>query len=589
MPNADNTPNPSPSWLRAYVPAYAKPFSLAVLFLSLEALCDLLQPTIMSKVIDRGVANRDLALVLRLGGLMLLVTLFGAGAAVARNFLSSQVSQRFGTRLRSDLYRKIQALSFQDIDRFDTASLVTRLTNDVTQVQVFVNGTMRIFVKAPLLAIGGIVMALVLDARMALVLLAVVPAVAGLIALSIRMGYPFFRRIQRSLDRVNGITREYLAGVRVVKAFNRFDHESARFSGANLDLSSITAKAMRVMALFSPGIALAVNLGIVAVLWLGGWRIAGGTLKVGQVIAFVNYMTQILVSLMMIGFIFNIFVRARASAERIGEVMAADLPASEQSAPGQAPRRAGGDLVFDRVSFAYGRGEEVLHDVSFTCGAGSTLGIIGSTGSGKTSLVNLIPRFYEATGGAVRVGGSDIRTLDARCLRARIALVPQKTILFSGTILDNLRWGSDAASLEAIERAARIAQAHDFIAGFQEGYRTVLGRGGVNLSGGQKQRIAIARALVRDPGILILDDSMSAVDLVTEAKISRALQAAGGSRTTILIAQRIASVRDMDQILVLDEGRVAGLGRHAELLATCPVYQDIHRSQIGSEDGHGAA
>ena len=584
-----NTANSSLSWLRSYVPGYAKPFSIAVLFLSLEALCDLLQPTIMSKVIDQGVANRDLSLVLRLGGLMLLVTLFGAGAAVGRNFLSSLVSQRFGTRLRSDLYRKIQALSFQDIDRFDTASLVTRLTNDVTQVQNFVNGTMRIFVKAPLLAIGGIVMAMILNARMALILLAVVPIVAGLIALSIRTGYPFFRRIQQSLDKVNGITREYLAGVRVVKAFNRFDHEIARFAGANEELSSSTSKALRVMALFSPGIALTVNLGIVCVLWLGGWRVAGGTMKVGQVIAFVNYMTQILISLMMIGFIFNIFVRARASAERIGEVMAAEIPLSEQPASGAESGGTGGDITFEQVSFAYGGGEEVLRDVSFTCRAGSTLGIIGSTGSGKTSLVNLIPRFYEATRGTIRVGGIDIRALATGGLRARIALVPQRTILFTGTILDNLRWGAEAASMEAIERATRAAQAHEFITGFQEGYLTVLGRGGVNLSGGQKQRIAIARALVRDPEILILDDSMSAVDMVTEEKITCALQAGDGSRTTILIAQRITSVRDLEQILVLDEGQIAGLGCHDELLATCAVYQDIYRSQIGREDDHGGA
>ena len=570
------------------MPAYAKPFSLAVLFLSLEALCDLLQPTIMSKVIDRGVANRDLSMVLRLGGLMLLVTLLGCGAAVGRNFLSSLVSQRFGTRLRSDLYRKIQALSFQDIDRFNPASLVTRLTNDVTQVQNFVNGTMRIFVKAPLLAIGGIVMALVLNARMALILLAVVPIVAGLIALSIRTGYPFFRRIQLGLDKVNGITREYLGGVRVVKAFNRFEHETARFAGANEELSSCTAQAMRVMALFSPAIALTVNLGIVCVLWLGGWRVAGGSIKVGQVIAFVNYMTQILVSLMMIGFIFNIFVRARASSERIGEVLAADVPASERSAPGAAPSGTGGDIAFDRVSFAYG-GAEVLREVSFSCPAGSTLGIIGSTGSGKTTLVNLLPRFYEAAQGTILVGGTDIRALDPGGLRSRIALVPQKTILFTGTILDNLRWGAEGASIEAIERAARAAQAHAFIAGFQEGYLTALGRGGVNLSGGQKQRIAIARALVREPEILILDDSMSAVDMVTEAKITRALQAGAGGRTTILIAQRIASVRGLDQILVLDDGRVQGLGRHDELLAGCAVYQDIHRSQIGREDEHARA
>jgi ATP-binding cassette subfamily B protein len=576
-------PEPSLSWLRPYASTYARPFSLAVAFLALEALCDLLQPTIMSKVVDHGVATRDLGVVLRLGGLMLLVTLLGAGAAVGRNFLSSIVSQRFGTRLRSDLYRKIHTLSFRDIDRLDTASLVTRLTNDVTQVQNFVNGLMRIFVKAPLLAIGGIVMAMVLNARMALVLLVVVPVVAGLIALSIRMGYPFFRKIQGSLDRVNGIMREYLAGVRVVKAFNRFGYETARFAGANEELSGGTTKAMRVMALFSPAIGLTVNLGIVCVLWLGGWRVAGGTMKVGQVIAFINYMTQILVSLMMIGFIFNVFVRARASAERIGEVMAAEVQPSERPSQHRASGAAGGGLAFEEVSFSYGDEECVLQDITFACGQGTTLGILGSTGSGKSTLVNLIPRFYDVDRGVLRLGGTDLRELDVEALRKRIALVPQKTLLFTGTILENLRWGSEQASRDELEAAAEAAQAHGFISGFPDGYDTVLGRGGVNLSGGQKQRIAIARALVREPEILIMDDSMSAVDLVTEARIMQALRERRAGRTTLLIAQRIASVRDMDQILVLDGGRIAGLGTHAALLASCAVYQDIHRSQLGQE------
>lgn len=574
-------PAGSLSWLRPYASTYARPFCSALGFLAIEALCDLMQPTIMSKVIDRGVASRDLGLVLRLGGLMLLVTLLGAGAAVGRNFLSSMVSQRFGTRLRSDMYQKIHALDFQELDRLDTASLVTRLTNDVSQVQNFVNGMMRIFVKAPLLAIGGIVMAMVLNARMSLILLGVVPLVACLIGLSIRLGYPFFRKIQACLDRVNGTMREYLAGVRVVKAFNRFTYEEARFARHNEELGASATKAMRVMALFSPGIALAVNLGIVCVLWVGGWRVSGGTMKVGQVIAFINYMTQILVSLMMIGFIFNVFVRARASAERIGEVMSTGVSAGGRPArtPAAAPRN--GDLAFRNVSFAYAGGGEVLREIGFACREGATLGILGATGSGKTTLVNLIPRFYEVAEGSIALGGVDLRDLDVEDLRRRIALVPQKTVLFSGTILDNLRWGNERASMAEVEEAASTAQAHDFIAGFAEGYATMLGRGGVNLSGGQKQRIAIARALLRDPEILILDDSLSAVDLVTEARIAKALREQRASRTTILIAQRIASVRDLETILVLDGGRIAGLGTHEALLASCAVYQDIHRSQAG--------
>jgi len=584
------------SYLGPYVRVYAKPFLLAVLFLSAEAACDLLQPTIMAKVIDSGVAQRNVHTVLALGGLMLLVTLLGALAASGRNIISSRVSQSFGADLRGSLYAKVQSFGFDDLDRFDAASIVTRLTNDVTQVQAFVNGTMRIFVKAPLLAAGGIVMAILLNARMAPVLGVVVPLVAVLILVNVRTGYPFFRRIQAAIDRVNGVMREYLAGVRVVKAFNRFDYETGRFAAANRELADTTTKVMRVMAIFSPAISLTVNAGIVAVLWIGGYRVSRGGMLVGEVVAFVNYMTQILASLMMISFIFTMFARARASAERIGEVMLlAPPPRPRPAGPEETesrirrPAASGGgmSLRFERLSFAYGASDEyVLHDIDFSCEAGRTLGVIGSTGSGKTSLVNLIARFYEPRQGRILVDGIDAASLDPAELRSRIALVPQKTFLFSGGIEDNIRWGRDGATKEEVEAAASAAQAHRFISLFPEGYRTVLGQGGVNLSGGQKQRIAIARAIVRRPDLLILDDSTSAVDAVTEAAIRRALRELSTAMTTIVVAQRISSVLEADRILVLDDGELVGFGSHDELLAGCEVYRDIYESQIGG-GSHG--
>ena len=586
------------SYLRPYASRYAAPFLWAVFALSLEAGCDLLQPTIMAHVIDVGVAARDLHKVLSLGGIMLLVTAAGALAASARNIISNNVSQSFGASLRSALFRKVQSFRFEDLDRFDTASIVTRLTNDVTQVQTFVNGTMRIFVKAPLLAIGGIVMATLLNAGMAPVLFIVVPLVALLMLLNVRTGYPFFRRIQAALDRVNGVIREYLAGVRVVKAFNRFDYETGRFASSNRELATTTTKVMRVMAIFSPSISLTVNVGIVVVLWLGGWRVSQGGMKLGQVVAFVNYMTQILSSLMMISFIFTMFARARASAERIGEAMLlappprprAGTPAPE-APDGSAHMRRGEGMAlgFEAVSFAYGGASElVLDGISFDCPAGASLGIIGSTGSGKSTLVNLIPRFYEVTVGRVTVDGRDVLGLDTASLRSRIAIVPQQTVLFTGSILENIRWGREDATLEEVRTAAEASQADEFIRSFPEGYDTLVGRGGVNLSGGQKQRIALARAIVRRPDLLILDDSTSAVDAVTEAAIRKSLRRLSRRMTTIVVAQRISSVRESNLILVLDDGLLVGSGRHGELVESCPVYRDIFGSQIGgTRNRHG--
>lgn len=572
-------------FLNRYVRKYWRMFGVALLFLTFEALSDLLQPTIMSKIVDVGVASGRMDYVLGMGGLMLLITGVGAVAASGRNIISSRVSQKFGAELRLDLFRKIQTLSFEHIDKFERASLVTRLTNDVTQVQNFTNGMMRIFAKAPLLCIGSLIMAARLNPELALVLVVVVPVVGILIAMNMRVGFPRFIRVQKALDQVNVVMREYLSGVRVVKAFNRFDYETDKFNGINGEYRMRSTSAMRSMAVFSPAIMLTVNFGIVAVIWLGGLGVDSGRMQVGHIIAFINYMTQILFSLMTISMVFNMFVRAKASAGRIGEVFAQENRMTWNEAQPEKNNTLKGRIDFENVSFSYegAAGTPVLRDVAFTCLPGETVGVIGSTGSGKTSLVSLIPRFYDAVSGTVKVGGVDVRELNPQTLREKIAVVPQKSVLFTGTVTDNIRWGKEDASAEEVEAAARMAQAHEFIAAAPEGYATRLGQGGVNFSGGQKQRLSIARALVRKPEILILDDCTSAVDVATEAKIKEAIKQYAAGLTCLIIAQRITSVMDADKIIVLDQGEVVGIGKHEELMRSCRVYREIFQSQLGKE------
>jgi len=572
-------------FLSKYIKKYWKSFSIAVLFLTFEAISDLMQPTIMAKIIDEGVVNRDIHYVLKMGGLMVLITAFGAISASTRNVLASIVSQNFGTELRSDLFKKVQTLSFKNLDKFDRASLITRLTNDVTQVQVFVNGLMRVFVKSPLLAIGGLVMAIRLNLHLSVILAVVVPIVALLIVLNLRLGFPRFSKVQQALDRVNSVMREYLSGVRVVKAFNRFDVEINKFAKANDQFKVQSIAAGRLMATFSPLIMLTVNLGIVVVLWIGGFGVESGTIQVGHIIAFTNYMTQILFSLMMISMVFNMFVRAKASAGRINDVFIQEdsFSWSEDTFPLNQAKK--GRIDFDNVIFSYEgtNGEPVLKNINLTILPGETVGIIGSTGSGKSTLVGLIPRFYDVTNGSIKVEGQDIKEIDPKMLREKIAIVPQKNILFTGSVAENIRWGKEDATDEDVTSAAMIAGAHDFISASPEGYQTRIGQGGVNFSGGQKQRLSIARALVKKPDILLLDDSTSAVDVATEEKIKAALKQYAKGLTCLLIAQRITSIIDADKIVVLDRGEVVGVGTHQQLMASCSVYQEIYQSQMGKE------
>lgn len=571
-------------YLHRYVQKHWKWFTVAISILTIEALVDLLQPTIMANIIDHGVAQRDMDTVLRMGGIMLLITAIGAVSALVRNIISSRVSQQFGTELRSDLYRKIQSLSFERIDQFERASLITRLTNDVTQVQNFSNGLMRIFVRAPLLGLGSLIMAFRLNPHLFVVPAVVVPIAAILVILNMRVGFPRFMKVQAALDRVNKVIREYLSGVRVVKAFNRFDYEVEKFHQANTEYQTRSIHVMRAMAIFNPAIMLAVNLGIIAIIWIGAIRVDNGSMEVGHIVAFVNYMTQLLFSLMLTSMVFTMFVRAKASASRIGEVFALNKSQEWLEQVDEDPLHRG-RIDFEQVSFSYNKTATVpvLKQITFTCLPGETVGIIGSTGSGKSSLVGLIPRFYDADEGVVKVNGIDVKKVHPEKLRESIAVVPQKTVLFTGTIIDNIRWGKSDATREEVERVASIAGAHEFISAFPEGYDTKLGQQGVNLSGGQKQRISIARALIRKPDILILDDCTSAVDVATEAKIKKALKAHAQDLTCLIITQRISSVMDADRIIVLDKGEIVGMGSHEILMRECEVYQEIARSQTGVE------
>lgn len=559
-----------------YINKYIKLFIIGISFLITEAICDLMQPRIMSTIIDIGVANNDLEFIISKGFQMLLITGLGAICAIMRNIISCNVSLKFGTDLRSDLFKKVNSFSFENMDNFDTASLITRLTNDVTQIQNFIHGLMRILIKAPITGIGCIIMVLSLNKNLVFILFIIVPIAFLLIVLNMKIGYPFFSKLQKALDNVNSIMRQYLAGVRVVKAFNRFDYEISRFSKANNKLSDIGIATSRIMAFFSPCITLIVNLGIAAVIYLGGFYVNKGQMKVGQIMAAVNYMTQFLFSLMMISNVFNVFIRAKASCERVSEVLLQQNNIIESNK--EIITNVKGKIEFKNVSFSY-KNSKILNNITFKCLPNQTIGIIGSTGSGKTTLINLIPRFYDASSGEIKIDCVNVKDYKQAILRQKIALVPQKNILFTGTIADNIKWGNQNAALEQIIDVAKIAQAHDFIMEFKNGYDTVLGQGGVNLSGGQKQRIAIARALLKNSEILILDDSMSAVDIETEFEIRKGLKQL--TNTCIIIAQRINSVMNLDNILVLENGSIVAQGNHNELMKTCKVYKDIYYSQIG--------
>jgi ATP-binding cassette subfamily B protein len=570
--------------LTLYLKPYWAAVLLAPLLMLVEVVCDLLQPTLMSRIVNIGVGSRDAGYIIKTGTLMLGIALLGMAGGIGCTIFAVIASQNFGTDLRADLFQKIQSFSFANLDKLKTESLITRLTNDVMQVQHVVLMMLRILVRAPLLFVGGIVMAVAINPVLACISLAVIPVMIGILAFVITKSFPLFAAVQEKLDRVNRVMRENLTGVRVVKAFVRSDYEISRFGKANDELMEITVKASRFVGMTMPIIMLLMNTGVVAVTWLGGYRVNSGNIQVGHVIALINYIMQILFALMMSTMMLMSATRAKASADRIIEVLDMELDIGNDSEACRNVVKAG-RVEFKHVSFRYEgtSGADVLQDVSFTANPGETIAILGATGAGKSTLINLIPRFYDATEGRILIDGVDVRDMEPQYLRSIISVVLQESILFSGTIRDNIRWGRKDATEEEVVEAAKAAQAHDFIMGFPHGYDTVLGQRGVNLSGGQKQRLSIARALLKKPLILIMDDSTSAVDLETESRIQASLKELMKNTTCFIIAQRINSVVEADKIIVLENGRVADIGSHGDLMRSSRVYQEIYRSQTGEE------
>ena len=570
--------------IASFLRPYRTQAIIAPLLMVLEVAMDLVLPFLMRHTVDVGIAGRDLSAVVNTGLLMLAVTLVGAFGGIGCTVFAVRAALSFGADLRSALYRKVQSLSFGNLDKLGTGQLVTRLTSDVNQVQELVLIALRILVRAPLLVLGSLLMAVVTSPRLMPLLAVLVPLLLIVLIIVIRGAFPRFLRVQINLDRLNTLVQENLAGVRVVKAFVRTDYERRRFDDANEALMASSVQAMQFSAVVGPFMMLALNFGVAGAIWFGGVQVTYGTVTVGEIIAFTNYMRQTLFSLMMVSMLLIQISRAGASATRIAEVLESELEVQDRVAEGATTGDTSwsrGALAFEDLTFAYDDGEPVLQDVSFVAEPGQTVAILGATGSGKSTLVSLIPRFYDVREGRVTIGSTDVRDLRQAELRSRMGPVLQEAVLFTGTIADNIRQGRPDATDEEVEAAARAAQAHDFIMSFPEGYNTVVGQRGVNLSGGQKQRIAIARALVRQPDILILDDSTSSVDVETEARIQEALEEVMRGRTCLMVAQRISTVLQADKILVLDEGRIVAEGTHQELMQSSPTYRAIYESQLG--------
>lgn len=555
---------------------------LSPLFMILEVSMDLVQPSLMSRIVDEGIVSGDIGLILELGVQMLIFTVIGCGGGILSGVFGNLAAQNFSNDLRKDAFSKVMKMSFQQTDKFTIGSLVTRLTNDITACQDFVGMALRMMVRTLMQFIGGIVMVLSINATFGYILLITLPIQILVIILVLRKGAPLFSVVQSKLDRVNSVVQENVSGARVVKAYTREEYENDRFCKANDDLVSTNLRVQKLMALLTPVLSILMNASVIAVIYIGGEpvRSAAESIQVGSIMAAITYITQILMSMMMIGMMFQQVTRASASASRIREVLEADPVISDGDFTGSAPET--GTVEFRNVSFRYPgvQSRNVLTGVNFRVNKGETVAILGATGCGKTSLVSLIPRFYDATEGDVFVDGVNVRDYKLEDLRHRIGFVLQKSELFSETIEQNIRWGDPDASDEEVRRAAEIAQADEFISGFTDGYKDMITEKGSSLSGGQKQRLSIARAIAKKPEILIFDDSMSALDLSTDAKLQAALREKLKGTTVITIAQRVASVMRADKIAVIDGGRIVAFDKHENLMKTCDVYRDIYNSQM---------
>ncbi|PKM77024.1 MAG: multidrug ABC transporter ATP-binding protein [Firmicutes bacterium HGW-Firmicutes-15] len=567
---------------------FLKPYTVSIVAILIlvfaQTLSELYLPTLMADIVDKGIVNGDTNYIIRIGGLMLLFALGGTVCSIVATFLSSKAAVGFGTILRSKVFSRVESFSLHEFNKIGTATLITRTTNDITQVQMVTIMILRMMISAPLMMIGGVIMALSEDKPLTLVLVVVIPILALAIGIIAKMGIPLFKLMQVKLDKVNLVLREGLTGIRVIRAFNRIENEKVRFDDANADLTNNAIKVNKIMAALMPIMMLALNFTTIAIIWFGGIRIDNGSMQVGSLMAFIQYAMQIMFSLIMVSLMFVMVPRAAASAVRINEVLDT-VPEINDPKQVKIADSQRGFVEFKEVSFSYpGAEQPVLNNISFSAKPGEITAVIGGTGSGKSTLINLIPRFYDIDNGSILVDGVDIREMAQESLRAKIGLVPQNTVLFTGTITENISYGKDDATDEEVKHAAETAQAAGFVLEMKDGFDSVIAQGGTNISGGQKQRLSIARALIRRPEIYIFDDSFSALDFKTDARLRAALKKEIADATVFIIAQRVATVMDADRIIVLEEGQIAGIGTHKELISSCEVYREIVYSQLSEEE-----
>lgn len=573
-----------------YIKPYLPAFIIGPLMMIVEVIGEVVLPKLMANIINVGVTNGSAGYITGTGALMILVALLMMAGGVGGAYFGAKAAVSFAADLRKDAFDKVQTFSFANLDQFSTGSLVTRLTNDITQVQNLINMALRMMLRAPGMLIGALIMAFVMNAELAVIVLIVIPILVGAIAVLIKIAFPKFKIMQKKLDALNSNIREMLTNVRVIKSFVRGDYEEKKFAASNEDLKQTSLGAFKTIIIVMPLMMLMMNATTLAVVWFGGRQIIAGNMQVGDLTAFTTYIVQILMSLMMLAMVILQSSRALASLSRIREILDTEVDLNDEHCKEPDKIVSSGRVEFRDVSFRYYKEnkEAVLSHISFAVKSGQTLGIIGSTGSGKTTLVQMIPRLYDVDEGEVLVDGVNVRDYTLENLREGVGMVLQKNVLFSGSILENLMWGDENASMEEVRKAAQAAQADGFVSSFTGGYEMDLGQGGVNVSGGQKQRLCIARALLKKPKILILDDSTSAVDTATEAKIRESFAGELKNTTKIIIAQRISSVQEADEIMVLDDGKIVGFGKHEDLLASCEAYQEIYYSQMDKEK-EGAA
>lgn len=573
-----------------YIKPYLPAFIIGPLMMIVEVIGEVVLPKLMANIINVGVANGSVGYITGTGALMILVALLMMAGGVGGAYFGAKAAVSFAADLRKDAFDKVQTFSFANLDQFSTGSLITRLTNDITQVQNLINMALRMMLRAPGMLIGALIMAFVMNAELAVIVLIVIPILVGVIAVLIKIAFPKFKIMQKKLDALNSNIQEMLTNVRVIKSFVRGDYEEKKFAASNEDLKQTSLGAFKTIIIVMPLMMLMMNGTTLAVVWFGGRQIIVGNMQVGDLTAFTTYIVQILMSLMMLAMVILQSSRALASLSRIREILDTEVDLNDEHCKEPDKIVSSGRVEFRDVSFRYYKEnkEAVLSHISFAVKSGQTLGIIGSTGSGKTTLVQMIPRLYDVDEGEVLVDGVNVKDYTLENLREGVSMVLQKNVLFSGSVLENLMWGDENASMEEVRKAAQAAQADGFVSSFTGGYEMDLGQGGVNVSGGQKQRLCIARALLKKPKILILDDSTSAVDTATEAKIRESFAGELKNTTKIIIAQRISSVQEADEIMVLDDGKIVGFGKHEDLLASCEAYQEIYYSQMDKEK-EGAA